>query len=105
MKTLLAAAKESFSTPSFRRSETILRTSSSIGGSTPPNAEFSTPPLTPSMERAPCHGSDSLFSKQEDPETNDDVYNDEQHQGPYLPLASGLQLLAEAAELSSSMRI
>ncbi len=106
MKTLLAVAKESFAVPSFRRNDTIPQTSSAIG-SPPPNAGFSTPPpLTPSIERAPCHGSDSLFPNQEDSEAKDDANDDEQHQGSSsLPLASGLQLLAEAAEISSSMRI
>ncbi len=96
MNTLLEVANESFAVPSFRRNDTIPQISSAIG-SPPPNTGFSTPPLTPSMERAPCRGSASLFSNQ-----NSEVHV-EQHQGSSLSLASGLQLLAEAAEISSSM--
>ncbi len=96
MNTLLEVSNESAVVPSLRRNDTILQISSAIG-SPPPSTGFSTPPLTPSMERAPCHGSASLFSNQDS-----EVHGVEQRQGSSLSLVSGLQLLVEAAELSSS---
>ncbi len=107
MNPLHAVAEESYIVASFSRRNDPIPQISSAFGSPRPNAGFSTPPpLTPSIERAPCHGSDSIFPNQKKSEAKDDANVDERRQGySSLPLASGLQLLAEAAEISSSTRI